>query len=298
MMFRRQCILFVAVVFCFTGFFASTLAMAYVKGIYITSGTARRAKKMDYLIRRAKAAGIGTFVIDVYGRNKRYARNLAKVRQAGIEYIARVVVFPYGAKGSQMTNQKIWQNRWRRAQYAISLGASAIQLDYIRYHRNTPPSKMNEQRVYNVIKFFRHKLHGTGIKLQIDIFGVVAHRPTRTIGQNVTLFANSLDAINPMVYPSHYEPFRHHAVRPYSTVLESVSALKRQLVGYPRVKVYAYIELFNYRYPMSYQKKVQYIKAQIQGAMNGGADGWYAWSAHNHYKILFNILDAEKRHRR
>jgi len=297
-MFRKKCILFACLGFFMAGIIGPTVVMAYVKGIYVTSGTARSAKKMDYLIRRAKAAGINTFVIDVYGRNKRYAKNVAKVRLAGLHYVARVVMFPYGAKGSQMTNQKIWEKRWRWAQYAVSLGAKEIQLDYIRYHKRTPPSKMNEQRVYNVIKFFRQKLRGTGVKLQIDIFGVAAHRPTRSIGQNVVLFANSLDAINPMVYPSHYEPYLHHAVRPYSTVLESVSALKRQLAEHPHVKVYAYIELFNYRYPMNYQKKVQYIKSQIQAAMNAGADGWYAWSAHNHYKILFNILDAEKRQRR
>lgn len=296
-MLRKRCILFSCLVIFFSAMIGSSIAMAYVKGIYITSGTARSSKKMDYLIRRAKAAGINTFVIDVYGRNTRYAKNIAKVRQAGLHYVARVVMFPFGARGNQMTNRAIWEKRWRWASYAVSLGASAIQLDYIRYHKRTKPSVENEKRVYEVIKYFRQKLRGTGVQLQIDIFGVAALRPTRTIGQNVVLFANSLDAINPMVYPSHYEPFRHHAVRPYMTVFESVSALKHQLSGHPDVKVYAYIELFNYRYPMNYQHRIKYIKAQIQAAMNGGANGWFAWSANNHYKILFNILDAEKRKR-
>lgn len=294
-MIRKKNILFVVVGLFVGGILGPTVVMAYTKGIYITSGTARSDKKMDYMIKRAKRAGINTFVIDVYGRNKHYARNVAKVRKAGIRYVARVVMFPYGGKGSQVLNKKTWENRWRRAQYAISLGASAIQLDYIRYHRTQPASVQNEKNVYKVIKWFRHKLKGTGVKLQIDIFGVAAHRPTRTIGQNVVLFAPSLDAINPMVYPSHYHPARHHSERPYSTVLNSVSALKKQLQPYPHVKVYAFIEVFNYRYPMNYTKRAQYIKAQMQGAMNAGADGLYAWSANNHYKLLFNVLESERR---
>ncbi|MCB1828069.1 MAG: hypothetical protein KDH94_06545, partial [Coxiellaceae bacterium] len=254
-------------------------------------GTASSTKKMDYLIQRAKKAGIDTFVIDVYGRNKHYAANIAKVRQAGIRYVARVVVYPYGARTHQVRDRKLLYNRLARAKYAVSLGASAIQLDYIRYHRLTPASVYNELNIFEVIKFFRRNIN-PNVNLQIDIFGVAAHRPTRTIGQNAKLFAPVLNSINPMVYPSHYEPFRHHAVRPYSTVMDSVAALRKQLANYPNVKVFAYIELSNYRYPMSYQKKVQYIKAQMQGARDGGANGWYAWSANNHYKILFNMLDA------
>lgn len=133
-------------------------------------------------------------------------------------------------------------------------------------------------------------MKGTGVKLQIDIFGVAAHQPSRTIGQNVPLFANLVDTINPMVYPSHYEPFRYHAQRPYRTVLDSVSALKRQLRHHPNVNVFSYIELYNYRYPMSRENKIQYIRAQIAASRDAGANGWYAWSANNKYGLLFYVL--------
>lgn len=293
---RTRCILFLCIGIFFSGAFGTTTAVAYVKGIYITQGTAQSTRKMQYLIKRSKAVGINTFVIDIYGRNKRYAKNIAMVRQAGIRYVARIVMFPYGGTHAQVKNKKIWEKRWRRAKYAISLGASEIQLDYIRYKKTTRPSTQNAQNIHKVIQFFEQRLRGTGVKLQIDIFGVVAHRPTRTIGQNVQVFAKSLHSINPMVYPSHYEPYRYHAVRPYSTVFESVSALRKQLENHSHVKVYAYVELFNYRYPMNYAKKVQYIRSQLQGAMNGGAHGWYAWSATNKYNILFNILQSSKRY--
>ena len=286
-MFRNSLFVLIFTVFSLS---SVSVAQAYVKGIYVTSSTANHTRTMNYLVKQSKAAGINTFVVDVYGRSKRYAQNVRMFQRHGIRYVARVVVFPHGGTQAQVANKKIWENRWRRAQYAISLGAKEIQLDYIRFKASNYSSKQNAYKINKVIKFFKDRLRGTGVKLQIDIFGVAAHRPSKTIGQNIPLFAENIDAVNPMVYPSHYEPYRYHAVRPYKTVLDSVSALKRQLRHHPRVKVYAYIELYNYRYPMSRANKVKYILAQMQAAKNGGANGWYAWSARNKYSLLFSIL--------
>lgn len=266
------------------------MSQAFVRGIYITQSTAENTKRMTQLIQEAKKDDVGTFIIDTDYRNTRYARNLEMVHKNGIKFVSRVVIFPHGGTRAQVTSKEYWNKRWAKAQYAISLGASAIQLDYIRYKHTNRGSAENAKDIYNVIDFFHNKLRGTKVELQIDVFGVAAHRPAIHIGQNIPLFAPLLDAVNPMVYPSHYEPFRHHAERPYHTVLDSVSALRKQLDKFPAVKVYAFIELFNYRYPMSTAKRLKYIHAQIQAAEDSGADGFYVWSARNKYSMLFQAL--------
>ena len=53
------------------------------------------------------------------------------------------------------------------------------------------------------------------------------------------------------------------------------------------MKIYAFIEAKNYRYSMSFVQRKKYIKAQMQGAIDAGADGWYVWSPHNAYHELF-----------
>ncbi len=270
------------------------IALAFDKGIYITSSTAQYTKTMKYLIRRSKAVGINTFVIDYYNKSRKYRHNIQLVKKNKIRYIARIVVFPYGAKHSQVTSKAYREKIWKRIKGAVEMGAQEIQLDYIRYSKRQPASEKNAQNIYEVIKDYRQRLKKYGVRMQIDIFGVAASRPSKSIGQNVPLFANSVDAICPMVYPSHYEPYRYHAVRPYKTVLESVVGLKRQLRHHPHVRVFAYIELYNYRYPMSRATKVKYIQSQIQAAKDAGADGWYAWSAQNKYNILFNVLQHSK----
>lgn len=265
---------------------------AYVRGIYVSQPTAQNTKKMQYFIREAKASGINTFVVDVKRMNTVYARNIKMMRKAGIRYVARVVIFPGGGTHAQVTNQNIWAARWRLANYAIKLGAKEIQLDYIRYNTRVGSSKQNSRNVLKVVQYFKKKMAGTGVKLQVDIFGVAAHKPSHRIGQSVPLLATTVDAICPMVYPSHYEPYKWHAVRPYNTVLKSVDALVKQLRKQKQVKVYAWIELSNYRYPMSRAKKASYIDSQLQAAHDAGAQGWYAWSARNQYGLLFSVLKS------
>ena len=263
---------------------------ANIRGIYVTQSTAENAEKLDYLIKESKETGISTFVVDTSRFNSRYAANLQKVHDAGIRYVARIIMFPHGGTHEEIVNKDLWKKRWKLAEYAISLGASAIQLDYIRYSSKTKPSESNAENVLKVINYFDHKLKGTDVKLQIDIFGVAAHRPVPSIGQDVELFADSVDAINPMVYPSHYHPYKLHSEKPYKTVLNSVNALHKQLKGHEHVNVFAYIEMYNYRYPMTTEKRLEYIRAQIDAARDSAAKGWYAWSANNYYPLLFKVL--------
>lgn len=250
--------------------------------------------KVQYLIQQSKAAGIGAFVVDIKRPSARYARNIRLIKANGMKYVARVVVFPHGGTAEQVKSQAYWTKKWRLAKYAISLGANAIQLDYIRYKPSRRYSLQNAHDIHDVIQYFDKKVDQSGIPLQIDIFGVAAHKPANYIGQNAALFANSVDVICPMLYPSHFEPYRYYAKRPYETVYNSVKGLRRQLRNHSDIKVYAFIELSNYRYPLSWGQRIDYIKKQMRGALEGGADGWYVWSAKNKYRILFQVLRIQQ----
>lgn len=263
---------------------------AWVRGIYVTQPTLESSKNIKYLIKNAKKLGINTFVIDFYKMRRRYRKNIALVKKNNIHYVARIVMFPHGALSSQVHSKKYLQKRYHQIMQAASLGAEAIQLDYIRYRKSRRASTKNAKDIYKIIKHVKELLRGKGVKLQIDIFGVAAHRESLHIGQNVPLFAPLLNAICPMVYPSHYEPFRYHAKRPYETVYDSLVSLREQLKDFPDVKIYAYIELYNYRYRLSRAAKVKYILAELKAVRDAHANGWYAWSAKNKYAILFSIL--------
>ncbi len=265
------------------------------KGIYLTQETVENTKYLNYLIQHAKKAGITTFVIDLEIPSKLMEKNIGLVKNNGIHYIARITIFPNGGgTPDQVTSEKYWEKKYRLINYAIGYGAKQIQLDYIRYNTKQPASSDHAQNILKIISFYKDRLAKQNIPLQIDVFGIASFGEEKHIGQNVKLFSQSIDVLCPMVYPSHYEPFRVHAVTPYKTVYHSLNSIKGQFANNkPPFKLVPYIELSNYRFPLSYEKKLAYIYAQIQAVEASGADGWFAWSAHNYYDNLFKVLETK-----
>lgn len=266
-----------------------------VKGIYLTQWTLENTALLDYLIKHAKAAGIDTFIVDLELPSKRYQQNIALLKQNHITYVARIIMFPNGGgKPNEMTDPAIWQRKYALVKQAIAWGASSIQLDYIRYSSKEPASSEHAKNVYKIIQWYKSKVAEQNIPLQVDVFGITSLGESKHIGQNVQMFAQSVDAICPMVYPSHFVPFPSHFQHPYDTVYDSLALLQKQFDYKMPIKMYAYIELSNYHYPMTHEKTLAYIKAQLKAVKAAGADGWYAWSPHNRYDNLFYVLENNK----
>jgi len=269
-----------------------TALAALSKGIYLTQSTVENIKLLNYLIERSKAVGINTFIADLEIPSKLYEKNIALLKQNNITYIARIVMFPYGGTPDKIDSPEYWEKRYKLAKAAIEYGANQIQLDYIRYNTAQPASAENAKHILKIIEWYKEQLAAQNKPLQIDVFGISSFGEAKNIGQNIKLFSSSIDVLCPMVYPSHYEPFRIHAVTPYETVYGSLEAIKKQFNPQPLpFKLFPYIELSNYRYPLSQEKKLAYIYAQIRAAQDAGADGWYAWSPHNWYDNLFLVLE-------
>lgn len=267
-----------------------------VKGIYVTQWSLENTGFITNLIKRAKNAGIDTFIIDLEIPSKRYEKNIELVKASNIHYVARIVIFPDGGSKETVENANYWQSKYRLIQQALNYGANQIQLDYIRYNTKQKPSPENAKNILNIISWYKAKLVKHDVPLQVDVFGIASFGESKYIGQNIKLFSQSVDAICPMVYPSHYVPFDYHFRKPYETVFNSLQSIKGQFEKRQLpMKIYAYIELSNYHYPMSRAKTLEYIKAQIKAVEAANADGWYAWSPHNRYDNLFKILENEQK---
>ncbi len=259
------------------------------QGIYLQQYTAQSPKRLDHLINNSLEVGINTLVVDVAWRSPIYAKAVERIQHHGLRYVPRITMFPDGGTHEQVSSQKFWEERWKLVSYAIELGAKDIQLDYIRYKSRTEASPHNAINIREVLRFFKKRINERGAQLQIDVFGEVSHGPSLHIGQDMGLFAPEIDAVCPMVYPSHYEPYEERRHQPFETVFDSLTALKRQM-GAQQVPVLAYIELFNHRFPMDAAERVKYIRAQLRAVREAHAEGWLAWSAGNRYDILFEIL--------
>jgi hypothetical protein len=259
------------------------------QGIYLQQNTVQTPKRLERLIDKSLDVGVDTLVVDLETRQAGYAKAIEHIQERGLSYVPRIVMFADGGNREQVNSRAFWEERWKLAQYAIELGAKDVQLDYIRYSSKTAASPQNALDVREVLRFFRKRVNDLGARLQIDVFGEVGYGPSTHIGQDIGLFAPEIDAVCPMVYPSHYEPFKEHALQPYETVHSSLVGLQRQM-GSSKVPVLAYIELFNYRYKLTPEQRVEYIRAQLRAVKAADAEGWIAWSAGNRYDILFDVL--------
>ncbi len=264
-------------------------ALPTTKGIYINQGTLEDTKRLTTLIDKSKAAGINTFVVDLEKPTKNYQRQIDLIKNSGIHYVARIVVFPDGGTPKHLKSQEYWESRLKLVNNAIDYGAEEIQLDYIRYNTKQPPVSQNAKDVKKVIEFYKEKVAAKGKPLQIDIFGEVSFKESPRIGQNVELFADTVDVVCPMVYPSHYHPYQKHSAEPYNTIYKSLTSLKSKFDKMP-FKLTPYIEASNYHYKWSDSKKVKYIKSQLKAVEDANADGWFVWSPQNHYDNLFIAL--------
>ena len=264
-----------------------------IRGIYVTQYNLENTSFLNHLIKHAKASGINTFVVDLQVPSKRYRDNIALLKENNLRYVARIVVFPDGGTAQQVASPDYWQKRYSLVKQAIDYGASSIQLDYIRYNTKQPASSENAKNIHEIIKWYKTKLASQGILLEVDVFGIAAFGESKHIGHNIKLFSESIDAVCPMVYPSHFSPFKKHFNAPYDTIYDSLASIQDQFGDEMPIKLYAYIELSNYHYSMSRDKTIDYIKAQLQAVKDVEADGWYAWSPHNRYDNLFSVLESQ-----
>jgi len=284
-------------VFSLTLLFSNMANANLVKGIYVTQESLEDTALLNHLIIHAKKAGITTFVVDLEQPSQKSKQNAALITNNNIHYVARIIMYPSGGTAQQLSNKAIWEKKYALIQKALEYGASEIQLDYIRYNTKQKASEQNAQDVLKVIQWIKDKLvaEKNSVPLQVDVFGISSFGPELHIGQDIKLISKTADAICPMVYPSHFEPYLHHSEHPYETIYDSLSSIKSQFNDNKLTfKLYPYIELSNYRYPLSHDKKIAYIKAQIKAVEDSGADGWYAWSPHNYYDNLFAVLETTK----
>lgn len=281
----------------FVIFSITSSVQAWDKGIYLTQYMLEKPDKLDYLLREAKATGINTFVVDHDYFSSHYAPAIAKVKAAGIKVVTRIVVFSDGGNAQQVRSQARWEDKYKLVNEAIKAGTDTVQLDYIRYSSKEPANPQHAKDVYQVIKWFKTKINGQNVPMEIDIFGEVSYYPSMHIGQDLKLFADSVDGVNPMVYPSHFWPYQKYSAEPYKTVNNSLNALVGHFDGKPPFKVHAFIEAANYHYikKTSNSDKQKYLLQQIRAVEDAkGVSGWYVWSANNVYENLFQVLKNNK----
>ena len=148
-----------------------------------------------------------------------------------------------GLGWSNPYDQRVWEYNVDIAEAAARVGFDEIQFDYVRFpsdgdmsaivypgKTSTPPGWVIAQ----FVQYASKRLKPLGVKVSADVFGLAATRDLG-IGQIPKRIGRYLDAIYPMVYPSHFGPGEYNLDdpngNPGGTVAYALRDFNRQLAG-------------------------------------------------------------------
>jgi hypothetical protein len=237
----------------------------------------------------------------------------AEVHRAGMYLIGRVVVFedptlsaerpalavlrPDGSRW--LTNGGLgWVDPYDRRvwRYAVGVGAAAakagfdeIQFDYVRFPSDGDLSQIvfrhrrAEPRGATIARFLRYAadtLHPLGVRVSADVFGLAATHDLG-IGQVPKKIAGYLDAIYPMVYPSHFSPGEYGITDPDAypgrTVARALFDFRRQVKG--RAALIPWLQDFS----LEHRYGLIEVTDQIAAARRQHARGYMLWNPEGVY---------------
>lgn len=233
---------------------------------------------------------------------------IAQAREHGLYTITRIVSFDDAIKAAAYPDQAIagrwmdprnrdaWQYNLDLAVEACELGFDEIQLDYIRFPSGQAVEESGqlemtqEARVGAVAEFLaaaRRLLHPMGCSVSGDVFAIVVASPNdQGIGQRPEELSVQLDALSPMIYPSHYsegwlgysDPNEH----PYDVTHDAIEDSLRRVE--PGTAVRPWLQSF-------WWTSAQ-IRRSIQAAEDLGV-GWMLWNIVSDYSRDSIPTDAE-----
>jgi len=233
-----------------------------------------------------------------------------RVHAAGLYLIGRVVVFedPFLARakpgmaiqragGGVWTNysglgwgnqydRRVWKYNVDVAEAAARAGFDEIMFDYVRFPSDGPietavwPGRVKERMGVTIGRFLeyaRGRLEPLGVRVSAAVFGLAATRDLG-IGQRPRYLAPHLDAIYPMVYPSHYSPGEYGIEdpdgHPGATVQMSLRTFRRALRG-TDVRIVPWLQDFT----LGHTYGLAQVQAQIDAARRMGSAGYLLWNA-------------------
>ena len=183
-------------------------------------------------------------------------------------------------------DKRVWNYNLRLAQAAVQAGFDEIQFDYVRFPSDGDiesavfPGKRNEPMAITIARFVHYatnRLKPLGARVSVDVFGLSATR-NLGIGQSPRRLAKIVDAIYPMVYPSHYGPGEYGLASPASvpgrTVGRSLRDFRWQMRG-GKAQLIPWLEDFSFSGSPTYE----HVRDQIRAARRWDSGGFLLWNA-------------------
>ena len=290
-----------------------------IRGVHVTMALASLPGRLDQYL---GIPGLNAVELDVKDENGHIGpgvyydakRAVRLVHSRGDYLIGRVVTFEdpvlsekrpdlavHNSDGSVWHNNaglgwtnpydhRVWAYNVRIAVAAAKAGFDEIQFDYVRFPSDGDLSQIRypgphpqpmRWTIPAFVQHAAHRLHPLGVRVSVDVFGLSATRDLG-IGQLPRRVSNYVDAVYPMVYPSHYNPGEYGIAqpddRPGIVVSRSLADFRRALEG-RKTRLTPWLQDFSFGRTYTLLD----VQLQIEAAEAHHTNGFLLWNPEGVY---------------
>ena len=231
----------------------------------------------------------------------------ARVHRAGLYLIGRVVAFQdpvvaaarpelaiRRADGSVWSghgglawidphDRRVWKYVVDVAAAAARAGFDEIMFDYVRFPsdgdvgaiRYSRPGASQAETIAAFLRYASGRLRPLGVRVSAAVFGLSATVDVG-VGQDPRLIGRAVDAVSPMVYPSHYTSGSYGLADPNAAPAETVAGALRDFRAALRgtdTRLVPWLQAFS----LGRAYGLAEVQAQVEAARAAGADGFLLW---------------------
>ena len=199
--------------------------------------------------------------------------------------------------------EEVWDYNISIATTCCDLGFDEIQFDYVRFPVTANSdaaiygAEVNDDNRQEYIEAFLSKacseLHAKDMPVTADVFGTIIKSEVDAVhvGQDYKSLASSLDALCPMIYPSHYAAGEFGLdvpdAAPYETIYAALNGSTNLLSNVDNKEcavIRPWLQAFSATWVEGY---IEYdgtaIRKQIQAVYDAGYDEWILWNSKSNY---------------
>ncbi len=177
-----------------------------------------------------------------------------------------------------LTKEEVIAYNIELLQQEQELGFDELVLDYVRFPATNKFGTESEkcEVIDNIVARISRELD---IPFGLQVFGYTAWDHKKAgVGQRIESLCPYVDAIYPMLYPSHFWKgsfgFSDPSDNPYDIVRLGCLNAKKKIPG--TTQLIPMLQAFSY--------STEQIEAQIQAVDNAGCDGFVCWNPRGRYK--------------
>lgn len=207
----------------------------------------------------------------------------------------------------------VWNYVTAIAKEAALVGFDEIQFDYVRFpdgaarynpitHFPGREGRDKDEAIADFLSFAREELKPYGVGISADVFGIITHTwddEPEDIGQTWIMITDKVDAISPMIYPSHYSTgwygYDYPDQHPYGVLYQSMQeAIERNAAVKNPAAIRPWIQAFTAPWVDGYMDYgPQAISDQIVACRELGIEEYLLWAVNNSFDP--NIFSYEDR---